>query len=73
MRYRRQETICIWWEIYSCEFGFEVEDCSYEGRVLVREAVVLLACPGGSLDVVEGAAGLAPCCFGCLARALVIS
>ena len=70
MRDRGQETIGIRWEVHPCEFRFKTENCAYEGRVLVGEPVVLLASPGGGLNVIDGTAGLAPRCFGSLAKLL---
>jgi hypothetical protein len=63
---RRQETVRVGREVHPREFGLEVQYGSYKGGVLVREAVVFLARPGGGLDVVEGATGLAPGRLGCL-------
>ena len=68
MRDGGQETICIGREVHARKLGLEVQDGADEGRVLMRETIVLLPCPSGSLNVVEGATGLAPGCLGCLGR-----
>ena len=60
MSHRAKEAVGIGRQVHARELGLEVEDGTDEGRVLVRETVVLLPRPCGGLEVVEGSAGLAP-------------
>ena len=40
-------------EIHTSSASFEIEHCTDEGRVLMREAIVLLSSPSTSLDVIQ--------------------
>ena len=47
MRHRRQEAIRIRRQIHPRQLGLQIQHRADEGRVLVREPVVLLPGPGG--------------------------
>ena len=60
MGHSRKETVRIGRKIDSSKSRLEVQNSADEGRILVREAVVLLPGPCRSLDVVKRSTGLAP-------------
>ena len=61
--HRAQEAVGIGRQVNTSKSGLEVQDGADERRVLMGKAVVFLTSPGRSLNVVERAAWLTPCCF----------
>lgn len=66
MREGREEGVCVRREIDAGGGGFEIQDGTDEGGVLMGEAIVFLPGPGACLDVVDAANILAPRGLPCL-------
>jgi hypothetical protein len=68
---RREEGICIWWQIDASSRMFQIKDRPDERGILMGESIVLLACPSAGLDIVDTADGITPLGFLSLASRLV--
>ena len=55
MGHRGQETVCIRRQVHARQRWLQIEYGTNERRVLVRETVMLLTCPGRCLEIIHGA------------------
>ena len=56
----REEGVGVWGQVDTCRAGFEVENGANKGRILVREPIVFLTCPGACFEVVDATNVLSP-------------
>ena len=54
MRNGTQKAIRIWRQIHPRELWLQIQNGTYEARILMGESVVLLTCPSGRLDIIDG-------------------
>jgi hypothetical protein len=60
MSHRGQEAVCIRRQVHTRQSWLQIEYGTNEGRVLMRESIMLLTCPGRCLEIIHGTDVVSP-------------